>query len=127
MIVGGQFLDGDQLQAHISGGGVKAKVVKCYRPMTQGEVNALRNEARTTPVRNCWRSRQRRAAGRAAFHPEAAAKEAGVTEEQLKELEIYRKRDADPKRQPNPQIVEEVTLQVDVAADASRRRSRAAR
>jgi len=27
-------------------------------------------------------------------------------------MEIYRKRQADPKRQPNPQIAEELTVQI---------------
>jgi hypothetical protein len=33
-------------------------------------------------------------------------------------MEIYRARAADKKRQPNPQIVEEITLHVEIAADA---------
>ena len=43
---------------------------------------------------------------------------AGITENDLKEMEVYRKRDADPKRQPNDQIAEELTLKITIDAKA---------
>ena len=115
--VGGQFLK-ETAAAHISGGGVQVRVVKYYKPLTQGEFNALRNKL--NDAREKLLAEQTKNGGRPSpIPPEAAAKEAGVTPEQLKEMEVYRKRDADPKRQPNAQIVEEVTLHVEVASDAA--------
>ena len=43
--IGGQFLDG-LAAAHVSGRGVEVKVVELHKPMTQQEVNALREKLR---------------------------------------------------------------------------------
>ncbi len=43
---------------------------------------------------------------------------AGITDDQLREMEIYRQRDRDPKRQPNEQLEEQVTLKLTVDDDA---------
>jgi hypothetical protein len=47
------------------------------------------------------------------------ARAAGVTAEQLREMELYRERQRDAKRQPNEQLEEELTIRVTIAADAA--------
>ena len=113
--VGGQYLQKID-QAHLSGEGVKVSVGKYYRPLTQGEFGALRQKL--DDKREQLEAEQKAQGNLQPLKPEAIAKAAGVTEEQLKEMEIYRQREADPKRQPNVQIEEELTLRVEIDAGA---------
>lgn len=113
--VGGQYLQKID-QAHLSGEGVQVRVGKYYRPLTQGEYNALRQKL--DDKREQLAAEQKAQGNLQPLKLEAIAKAAGVTEEQLKEMEVYRQREADPKRQPNPQIIEEVTLHVEINANA---------
>jgi len=117
--VGGQFLK-DTSEVHVSGKGVRVSVVKYFRHLTQGEAVGLRmklNDARDKLLEE----RKLNEKPGVKFPPltqAMIAKEAGLTEAQLAALEDYRKRDTDPKRQPNIQLSEEVTIQVRIAADA---------
>jgi hypothetical protein len=112
VVVGGQYIK-EVTGAYISGGGVKTSIVKWYRPMTQGEYVGLN-------MRISQKQEDlEKEIGKGAVTREMAIKELGITKEQLKEMEIYRKREADPKRQPNPQIAEELTVQVQLAPDAA--------
>jgi len=115
IVVGGQNLRGVE-EVHVTGKGVTAEVVRWYRPLTRGEYNNLRmalSEMRAELIR------QRRDAGRKGQpSAEEVAFEAGVSKEQLREMEIFRERQADPKRQPNDQLQEEVTLRITVRRDA---------
>lgn len=112
VVVGGQHLK-EVNRAFISGGGVQTKVLRWYRPMTAGEYNALNMKIRNT------QEELEKTHGRGKVTREMAIKAAGITEDQLREMAIYEKRQADPKRQPNPQIEEELTLQVQIASDAA--------
>lgn len=110
IVLGGQHLKAVQ-NAYVAGGGVKAEIVRWRRAMTPGEFNQLRtllDEARERLVED----------GQANPTPEAVAREAGVTADQLREMEIFRDRQRDPKRQPNEQLEEELTIRVAIAADA---------
>jgi hypothetical protein len=111
VIVGGQHLK-ETNEIYISGGGVNTEVVKHYRPLTQGEYNQLNMKIRD--------AREKLGASSGNVSPEVLAKAAGITDEQLKEMEIYRKRQADPKRQPNNQIIEEITLKITIDANAEK-------
>jgi len=110
--VGGQYIKETE-DVYLSGGGAQIEVVKHWRPLTQGEYTGLRlmlDGARE----------KLEAEGKPKPIPlETLAEAAGVTPEQLKEMEIYRQRDADPKRQPNSQISEELTLKITLAEDAA--------
>ncbi|MHB8897661.1 MAG: peptidase, partial [Thermoguttaceae bacterium] len=110
--VGGQFIK-DTGEVYLSGSGVQVEVVRHYQPLTQGEysgLNRMLDEAREKLV----------ADGKKEPVPlDEVAKAAGITPEQLKEMDVYRKRDADPKRQPNNQIIEELTLKITIAKDAA--------
>ncbi|MCA9143734.1 MAG: peptidase [Planctomycetaceae bacterium] len=111
VVVGGQFLE-EAAEAYVVGGGVEVEVLKWYRPMTRGEYNNLRmalDEARMK-LEEAGSSKRPTS--------EEIAEAAGISEDQLREMEIYRQREADPKRQPNEQLAEEVTLKISVAKDA---------
>jgi len=112
VVVGGQHIK-EVTEAFISGGGITAKIVGWYRPMTQGEYVAL-NMKITNKIEELEKK-----SGEGTVTREMAIKAVGITEEQLKEMAIYEKRTADFKRQPNPQIAEELTVQIQLAADAA--------
>ncbi|MFV0442996.1 MAG: peptidase [Planctomycetaceae bacterium] len=113
--VGGQYIR-DANEVYLSGEGVLGRVVKWYRPLTRGEYQDLRQ--RLDEEREFIASERLAKRNQEPITLEEVASRAGVTEDQLREMEIYRQRDADPKRQPNEQLVEEVTLQISIAANA---------
>lgn len=112
VVVGGQFIKG-VTEAFISGGGIKTKIVKWYRPMTQGEYVGLSQKIRFK------QEELEKKNGAGSVTREQVIKMLGITDDQLKEMEIYRMREADPKRQPNPQIAEELTVRIEIAPDAT--------
>jgi hypothetical protein len=110
IVLGGQHLK-EAKEAFVAGKGVLVEIVKWYRPLTPGEYNQLRtalDEARTKLIEQ----------GQSAPSEQEVAAAAGLTEEQLREMEIYRQRDRDAKRQPNEQLEEELTVKIRVAKDA---------
>jgi hypothetical protein len=115
IVVGGQYLQ-DAGEVHVTGKGVQAEVVGWYRPLTRGEYNNLRMALAEMKAQLI---QERRDAGRKG-QPSAAeiAFEAGVSQQQLREMKIFREREADPKRQPNDQLLEEVTLRITASRDA---------
>ena len=115
VVVGGQFIK-EANSVYISGSGVKAEVVKWYRPLTQGEYVALSQKIRFT--REDLEEKQKKENKTEPITEEMVYKVAGITENDLKEMEIYRQRDADRKRQPNDQIAEELTLKITIDAKA---------
>ncbi|MCR4413640.1 MAG: peptidase [Thermoguttaceae bacterium] len=110
VVVGGQHLK-EVNRAYISGGGIQTKIVKWYRPMTQGEYTALNMK-----INN--KREELESSGKHVTREEVI-KLLGITTEQLREMAIYEQRQADRKRQPNPQIEEELTVQVEIAPDAA--------
>ncbi len=95
----------------ISGGGIKAEVVSWYRPMTQGEAVAIGIQT-MAKIEEVEKKEGRK------ITVEEAHKLLGITEEHLKEQAKYQKREADHKRQPNPQLDEELTVRIQLAPDA---------
>ncbi len=115
IVVGGQHLK-EAKEVYLAGEGVEVEIVSWYRPLTSGEYNNLRNKMRDAREQLI---EERKTGGDNRKPSEAeVALAAGITNEQLKEMEVYRQRDRDPKRQPNDQLEEEVTLQLSVAEDA---------
>lgn len=111
IVIGGQDLK-NASEAYVAGQGVTVEVLGWYRPMTRGEytqINRALGEARQKLLRE----------GNAQPSDAQLCKAAGVAIEQLAEMEIFRKRDADPKRQLNDQLAEELTLKVTVDRDAA--------
>ena len=115
VIVGGQHIK-ETSQLYISGSGVKAEVVKWYRPLTRGQYVGLGQKIRFTRER--LEEEQEKKGKTERITDEMVYKEAEITENDLKEMEVYRKRDADPRRQPNDQIAEELTLMITIDANA---------
>lgn len=110
IIVGGQYLKTAD-EVFVAGKGVQVEVISWYRPLTQGQVNDLRTKLRDTQERLA-------AEGRQPLSNDELAKIAGITEDELRELKIYRQRERDPRRQPNDQLIEEKTLRITVDKDA---------
>jgi hypothetical protein len=112
VVVGGQFIK-EVTEAFISGGGIRAEVVGWYRPMTQGEYVGLNQKIRFK------QEELEKKNGPGSVTREQVIKMLGITEEQLKEMKIYEMRRADFKRQPNPQIEEELTVRIQINPDAA--------
>lgn len=119
IIVGGQFLEGVD-QVLVSGSGVKVTVLKLEKPLTPKRRNELRmylQEAR----KKLQESKDRPKGFLSLFSPEITTKllkESGATDSEIKAFLEFRERKNDPKRQPNQQIAETLTLKVEVGAQA---------
>jgi hypothetical protein len=118
--VGGQALAGAQA-AYLSGQGVQATVGAYNRPLTQREVLALRDkleEARKKLEGEGYSVRP--GAGLRNLATLARlAKEAGITDAEIKALMEFQRSRTDPKKQLNPQIAEKVTLQIKIDPQAT--------
>ena len=110
IVVGGQYL-GSTDEVFLAGEGVQVEVLSWYRPLTQAQFNDLRTKLRDVEERHT-------AEGRQPLSDEELAKSAGVTLTELREMEIYRQRERDPRRQPNEQLIEEKTLRITVDKEA---------
>jgi len=121
--VGGQRLKGVQ-GAIISGRGVEARVIEYTKPLTRKQLNDLNKKLRQLRAiqkkRQATRKKGRRvsAAGPDPAKTFKAAAMALGLDLDLKSFTELRKKQSDPKRQPNPQLAETVTLYVTVAEDA---------
>jgi hypothetical protein len=114
--VGGQYLDGVD-DVVVSGKGVEATITKYKKPLTQKQINELRQKLQEARKRmQAQRTKPGEPGGFQSFV--RIAKELGVSAEELKELAELRKRLNDPKRQVNAQIAETATLWVTLAPDA---------
>ncbi|EMI52321.1 peptidase [Rhodopirellula sallentina] len=112
--LGGQYLkDADDF--FLSGDGVTLEILDWYRPMLRGEFAQLNRKLREAEAKLTAELQ-----GEGGKTPTKAdvAQYAGVTEKQLREMEIYRRRDRDPKRQPNEQLDETVRVRLTVDANA---------
>ncbi|WP_442508505.1 peptidase [Novipirellula sp. SH528] len=115
IVIGGQYLK-EAFTAHLAGEGVKVEYVGWYRPMTRGEYNNLRmamQQAKETLIADAM---ARGETVEPSFDEVALA--AGITLEKQREMLIFRERDSDPKRQPNDQLQEELTLRLTVDPNA---------
>lgn len=114
--VGGQFIR-DVDDVYLSGAGVECEILEWYRPLTQGEYQDL--SRRLEEAREFLSVDRGLPADSPRIKLQEVAERAMITEEQLAEMEIFRRREADPKRQPNEQLVEEVTVRLTIADDAA--------
>ena len=117
VVIGGQYLQ-NVSGVHIAGSGVGVEIIGWYRPMTRGMYNNLRMRLNDTKEELVGEGKQPSSA--------EVALAAGVTDEQLSEMEIFLERDRDPRRQPNEQLEEELTLNltVDRVAEPGKREFR---
>jgi hypothetical protein len=124
VVVGGQFLTGPT-NVFISGHGIDASVIQYVRPLTQKELNDLRQEMtdlqakRASVFTNAARAR---GAANAQSRTNATPRATGQpwTAEDQKRLADIRREIAlrSPRNQMNPAVSENVILQVTVAPDA---------
>lgn len=115
--VGGQFLDGAS-DVIVSGKGVEATVTKHTKPLTQKQINELRQKVQEARKR-VEANRSKPFGQRGDFQSFIKiAEELGVSAEELRTLADLRKQLNDPKRQINPQIAEKATLQVTLTPEA---------
>ena len=112
VIVGGQNLK-PVTEAYISGGSIHAQIVRWRQPMTGGEYNAL-NMKISEKLEELEKTQ-----GKGNVTREMAIQAAGITQAELAEMALYERRQSDTKRQPNPQISEELSVQIQIAADAA--------
>jgi hypothetical protein len=118
--VGGQALVSPSA-AWVSGQGVQVTVGTYSRPMTNREVILLRDKLDEAfkKLQNDPQISNARGGLRNPMVFMRVAKEAGVSEEQLRALNEFRRRQSDPKRQLNPQLDEQVTLQIKIDPQAA--------
>lgn len=118
--VGGQALIGPSASL-VSGQGVQATVGTYSRPMTNREAILLRDklEEAFKKLQDDPQISNARGGLRNPMVFMRVAKEAGVSEEQLRALNEFRRRQSDPKRQLNPQLDEKVTLQIKIDPQAA--------
>lgn len=122
VLCGGMLLQGTT-NVLITGDGLKATIVKYHRFFQQNDGPRIRNSLeRTEQVLEKKLGKDLdcefkgdRLMGKDA---EMVMKAAGITEEDFELLAEYRKLAADKKRQLNPQLQEDVTLKIEVAANA---------
>ncbi len=117
--LGGQFLTGSS-EVIVSGSGVDAKVIKLVKPLTNKQVNVLREKLKQArDMAAAARGKGRKKGNKPGYASVLAyAKELGVTPEQIAAVNEYRKQKSDPKRQLNPQLAERLTIQVTIADNA---------
>ncbi len=117
VVIGGQYLQGPTA-AYVSGEGVEVVVGEYHKPLTQGQAQALQQklrDARDKLIKDGVRVGPLN-------NPVALvriAKEAGISDEELRDVAEFARERNDPKRQPNAQIAETVRVQVRVAPGAA--------
>ncbi|HUS93106.1 MAG TPA: hypothetical protein VM695_14705, partial [Phycisphaerae bacterium] len=123
--VGGQYLGGVN-EVLVSGKGVQAKVIKYTKPISRKQLNDLSKKLKE--MRDLGKQGGKKGGKaqptraqfvKAAEEFELFAKKLGLENFDLKTFAELRKKLTDPKRQPNPQIEETVTLHVTVAPEAA--------
>jgi hypothetical protein len=110
--IGGQFLDG-LTNVHVSGTGVAGRVVEYVKPLTQIQINALRDQVKALQEKRQAAMRWRRGLDG------AAGTNVVFTAQDGQNLVTLAKKLAAIQRRPaNPAIAETATLQVTIAPDA---------
>jgi len=122
MDIGGQFLEGTHAVLS-NGDGIKATVTHYTRPLPPKRFNELRDyltEARKSKKEDSALGLgPDRKNGNRAERVAEILKESGATDEEIDIFMRTRKEKNDPKRQQNTQLAETVTVQIEVAPDAT--------
>jgi hypothetical protein len=114
IVVGGQFLE-DTEKALFTGKGVRGRVVGYYKELTRQEINRLRNRKQKIEQTLDGKSEEEQAKLEAQLAEIFDTFEAQGCNEEGRYLKGRR---PDPKKQPNAQIREQVTLRCTVNQDA---------
>jgi len=116
IVVGGQFLR-DVSEAYVSGKGVKVSIQRYFKHLTQGENNAL-NRRRERIRDKLEEEAQKKGEKPRRYTFDELTKLANYTPMEMEQMADYRLRAGERKRQPNAQLMEDVTLRVSIAANA---------
>jgi hypothetical protein len=117
IVVGGQYLekvDG----IHVSGGGVRAKVVGFERPLNQREVQQMRNKLDEVRTEIGMAEGERPTGMQGMRTLLDSAEKAGISLEDLNKMREQGRARNDPKIQENAQLAEKVTLEIEVLPNA---------
>lgn len=113
IVVGGQFLEG-VTDAYVSGKGVQAVVMELIKPMTQKEMELLRDELKKLQGKRMATARESRAGGSSpGTQPAWTVEDERRTEELRNKLSTFL-----PRTLLNPAIAETVRLRVTISPDA---------
>ena len=117
--VGGEYLKGIT-EGFVSGGGVEVSIDQFFRHLSRGEYIGL-NQRMNLYARERLKDREKRKGGSSdrVFTREELMAEAKISPYELLQLADYRKREAETKRQLNPQLMEEVTLKITIDPKAA--------
>lgn len=115
--LGGQALVGAN-SVRISGSGVRATIGEYKRPLTQAQVQQLRDRIEAAQEKLGVRLNPARPAANGPVLLRLM-QEAGITAEELKALNDFRLSRTDPKRAANPQLDETLALEVTADPDAT--------
>lgn len=118
--LGGQFLNGAD-SIYVSGSGVHATVVKLKKPMSNKDANILRDKLKKAREKAVADRPNRKFRGKKVTNAVIAqyAMQLGVSREQLEAFNEYRRIKSDPKRQLNPQLAEQLIIEVTIDPDAA--------
>ena len=117
VVAGGQFLK-EVDEVYVSGGGVRVTVGKYFKHLSEQEYRGLRMRASFYTRERLAEEAKKKGLQPKRYTLEELIKLTNYTDEQLEQMEDYRKRD-DPKRQFNPQLLEDVTLKIQIDPDAA--------
>ncbi|HPA19300.1 MAG TPA: PPC domain-containing protein [Verrucomicrobiae bacterium] len=123
VLISGQFLEGAD-DIHVSGDGIKASIVKYHKFFQQGDIPRIRNaieRAQQVLEKKLGRKpdAELRRGGRLVGKDAALVmKEAGVTEDDFEHIEEFLRLQSNKKRQLNPQLLEDVTVRLEILPDA---------
>ena len=114
IIVGGQHLDNVD-GIHVSGGGVRAKVVGFERPLDQNEVVRMRNRMQEARKEM---GREENARPRNFAQMQTILEQTGLTQEDVRKMREHATMRRDPMIQENTQVADEVTIEIEVLPNA---------
>lgn len=118
--LGGQYLNG-VTKAYVSGTGVQAAVIEHDRPLTQRQINELREKMRQLQEKRsaAMKARNnRRGQSEAPPSDDAGQEVTWTAEDEQMLVELRQKLLEAPKRLANPALAENVILEITMAADA---------
>ncbi|WP_136079993.1 PPC domain-containing protein [Pontiella desulfatans] len=118
IVVGGQYLEGAD-GIHVSGGGVRAKVLDFERPLNQREIQQMRNKFDEIREEMGMEEDERPTRQPEQFRTMIEqAEKSGITMEDVQKMREQGRIRNDPKLQENAQIAEVVTVEIEVLPDA---------
>ena len=111
--VGGEFLQG-VTEGHVSGGGVKITIVKYFQHLFPNQAARFGNARRKAVDRLKEREKAKGGSADRVFTPEEIEKEANFSDYEKEQEADVKMRNTQKKRQLNPQLMQDVTLEITI-------------